>query len=318
MAKGARKVQRAQEQHSEGRAKSRRPSTEALAARPVEVPSPFSASNLKQLGFRLGLPLLAIWLIGLFVSSVSVSRTVKSISFGIPLALTLALVGALFYVLRQTKKARSVAGILEGAGSAEGRKAALEQLDQGFKKKDPTAIFARAQLLMQEDPRAALEVLETIDLGKVMAPVADEARGQRAMIHLMIGQPKAARDLADDIDLSRHQDAKTRAMLGSVVAEAWARTGQARKAVDTLALFNPDDPALEPVRPQLYRARAFAHAYTSDVKGMRAALKRLLEIDPRMLGGFLVKKAHPLLQKEAKQMLERSGAVPRKMVVQRR
>jgi hypothetical protein len=172
--------------------------------------------------------------------------------------------------------------------------------------------------LMQEDPKKALELLETIDLNKVMAPVADEARAQRAMIHLMMGEPKPARDLVDGIELSRHQDVKTRAMMAAVVGEAWARTGQARKGAETLALFDPEDEALEPVRPQLYRARAFAYAYTSDIKEMKKALRKMLDIDARLLGGFLVKKAHPLLQKEAKQMLERSGVVPRKMIIQRR
>jgi len=124
--------------------------------------------------------------------------------------------------------------------------------------------------------------------------------------------------LADGIELNRHQNAPSRAMMGSVVAEAWARTGQAKKATETLELFNPEDAEYEQIRPQLYRARAFAYAYTSNVKEMRKALKRLLDIDVRLLGSFLGKKTHPLLQKEAKRMLEQSGQVPRKMIVQRR
>jgi hypothetical protein len=41
-------------------------------------------------------------------------------------------------------------------------------------------------------------------------------------------------------------------------------------------------------------------------------------MDVRMLGSFLTKKTHPLLQKEAKKLVEQSGQVPRKMMVQRR
>ncbi len=52
--------------------------------------------------------------------------------------------------------------------------------------------------------------------------------------------------------------------------------------------------------------------------GMRKALRKLLNIDVRLLGGFMMKKTHPLLQKEAKKLLEQSGQVPKKMVVQRR
>jgi hypothetical protein len=51
---------------------------------------------------------------------------------------------------------------------------------------------------------------------------------------------------------------------------------------------------------------------------MRKALRKLLATDVRLLGGFMVKKTHPLLQKEAKKMLEQSGQVPKKMIVQRR
>jgi hypothetical protein len=72
------------------------------------------------------------------------------------------------------------------------------------------------------------------------------------------------------------------------------------------------------LRPQLYRALAYGYAHTNDLKGMRRALKKLMAIDARLLGGFLMKRTHPLLQKEAKKLAEQSGAVPRKMVVQRR
>ena len=87
---------------------------------------------------------------------------------------------------------------------------------------------------------------------------------------------------------------------------------------ETLSLFDPEEEAFEPIRPQLYRALAYTAAYASDMQGMRRALKKLLAQDVRLLGGFMTKKTHPLLQKEAKKMLEQSGQVPRKMVVQRR
>jgi hypothetical protein len=88
--------------------------------------------------------------------------------------------------------------------------------------------------------------------------------------------------------------------------------------VETLQVFDPDDSAYEQLRPQLYRAQAFAFAYTSDAKGMRRALKKLLDQDARLLGPFMLKKTHPLLQKEVKKLLEQSGQIPRKMVIQRR
>jgi hypothetical protein len=237
---------------------------------------------------------------------------------GLALVLTGVAAAMLVWTLRQAKTARGVASILSGVETDEDRKAALEKLSTDFKKGDTAAVFARAQLELQEDPKKALATLESIDLTKVMAPVADEARGQRAMIHLTQGEVGPARQLADNIDLSRHQDARTRAMLASVVAEAWARSGDAKKASETLALYDPEDATYEQIKPQLYRALAYAAAHESDISGIRKALRKLIGIDVRLLGGFMMKKTHPLLQKEAKKMLEQSGQVPKKMVVQRR
>jgi hypothetical protein len=138
------------------------------------------------------------------------------------------------------------------------------------------------------------------------------------MIHLTLGDVGPARQLVDNIDLSRQRDAKTRAMLTAICAEAWARTGNGKKAADTLALLDPEDAEYEKLRPQLYRAMAYAYAHTNDLKGMRRALKKLVQLDVRLLGGFLSKKTHPLLQKEARKVAEQSGQLPRKMVVQRR
>jgi len=113
-------------------------------------------------------------------------------------------------------------------------------------------------------------------------------------------------------------DARTRAMLASVKAEAWARSGDAKKAKETLNLYDAEDATYEQIKPQLYRALAYAAAYDSDLNTMRRALRKLLAVDARLLGGFMMKKTHPLLQKEAKKMLEQSGQVPKKMIVQRR
>jgi hypothetical protein len=282
-----------------------------------EMPDPLGGGQLRSMLTRIGLIVAGIWI--LFVSiSMFVSSPWNKVLLGVPLLLTGVGIGLVVWTLRQAKTARGVASILSGVETDEDRKAALEKLSTNFKKGDTAAVFARAQLEMQEDPKKALATLESIDLGKVMAPVADEARGQRAMIHLTQGEVGQARQLADNIDLSRHQDARTRAMLASVAAEAWARSGDAKKATETLNLFDPEDATYEQIRPQLYRALAYAAAYENDMNGMRRALRKLLAVDVRLLGGFMMKKTHPLLQKEAKKMLEQSGQVPKKMVVQRR
>lgn len=281
------------------------------------MPDPLGAGQLRALLTRLGLILLGVWiLLGSLASFVS--SPWSQILLGLAVVLTGVGVAVVVWTLRQAKTARGVASILSNVSTDEDRKAALSKLSTDFKKGDTAAVFARAQLELQEDPKKALATLESIDLSKVMAPVADEARGQRAMIHLTQGEVGQARQLADNIDLSRHQDARTRAMLASVVAEAWARSGDAKKATETLALFDADDPTYEQIKPQLYRAQAYAAAQNSDMNTMRRALRKLLAVDVRLLGGFMMKKTHPLLQKEAKKILEQSGQVPKKMVVQRR
>jgi hypothetical protein len=107
-------------------------------------------------------------------------------------------------------------------------------------------------------------------------------------------------------------------MLAAVAAEAWARSGDGKKATEMLDVFDPEDATFAELKPQLYRARAFAAVQTNDLNAMKKALKKLLAQDVRLLGGFMMKRTHPLLQKEAKKLLEQSGQMQRKMVVQRR
>ena len=317
VANESRKVRRSSDAQS-GAARTSRKSGGPPAAPPQALANPFSAERIKSVLLRVGLPLLAVWVLGILVASVAQAPVVRWFALGIPAALTLGALGLIGWVVRQTKKAQGVAGILSKVETKDERQAALTELETKYKSNDPTAIFARAQLLLQEDPKKALEALETINLSKVMGNVADEARGQRAMIHLMLGDVAPARDLADGIQLSRHQDAKSRAMLAAVVAEAWARSGQAKRAVDTLSVIDADDAELVQLRPQLFRAQAYAFAHADDLKAARRALKRLADQDPRLLGGFMNRKTHPLLQREAKKLLEQSGTMQRKMQVQRR
>jgi hypothetical protein len=275
------------------------------------------ASPWKSLALRIGLPILVLWIIGGIMASYWTSSTGRALTLGAPALLTAAGIGLVVWALRQTRRARAVAGVLSGVETADDRKAALQKLEQGFGKKDPAAIFAKAQLKLQEDPQEALRELEQIDLSKVLPNVADEARAQRAMIHLLLGQVTMAKPLAEGIDLKRHEDPRARAMMVAVVGETWARSGQAKRAVESLELYDPDDDTYEQVRPQLWRARAYAYAYADDTRGMKRALRRLVDLDPRILAGFMGKKTHPMLQKEAKRMLEQSGAMPRKVVYQR-
>jgi hypothetical protein len=313
MAKEARKLQRAQARANDSGAPSGKPGL----PKPGQMPD--TGAQIKQLVTRLAIPVVGGWVLCGSIAMFVYSPVAKWILVGIPVVISLLAAGLIVFALNQAKKARGVANILGKVETDEDRKAAIAELEAAVAKKpDTAAIFAKAQLELQEDPKRALATLERIDLNKVMAPVADEARGQRALIHLMLGDVSEARTLVSNIDLKRHQEPRTRAMLASVSAEAWARGGESKKALETLGLFDPEDAVYEQLRPQLFRAYAYAYAYTNDLSGMKRMLKKLVAIDARLLGGFMTKRTHPLLQKEAKRLLEQSGQIPRKMMVQRR
>ncbi|HEY8073095.1 MAG TPA: hypothetical protein VIF62_03280 [Labilithrix sp.] len=268
--------------------------------------------DLKKTYYRIGGAILLMWVLAIFLP------------FGgwIPKAVAGAVtVGAIVLVVwlqRYVAKTTKLGAILKGADTAEGRKEALEQIEAQFKKGDTQAVIAKAQLQMQDDPRAALATLEAVNLDKELGPIAGQIRAMRAMIHLTLGETQEARALADALDLGKQQEPKTRVMFAAVAGEAWARTGQGKKAVDTLELFNPEAPDMTEMRTQLWRSRAFAYAAVNDTKGIARAVKKLSEINPHLLGMFVgQKKIHPLLEREAKQVVMRMGIVPRKMVRQK-
>jgi hypothetical protein len=291
------------------------PSKEVIAQKPALPADPLSPANLKSIGLRLGIPVLVLW-IGAFVINGWIPKAVVGV-------ITLALAGLAIWALRYAKKSRAVAELVRDASTPEGRKEALAKLESDFKKDDTAAVFAKAQLQLQEDPRVALRTLEEIKLDKVMAPIADEARAQRAMIHLILGETEDARNLVDGIDLSRHKEAKTRGMMVAIIGEAWARTGQAKKAVEMLETVDPDDADYSDLKPQLLRSRAFAYAWASNTKQMKQVLRKMAQMNVQYLSGFITSKKvpggvptrgiHPMLEKEAYEMVMKSGVVQRRM-----
>jgi hypothetical protein len=103
------------------------------------------------------------------------------------------------------------------------------------------------------------------------------------------------------------------------VAEAWARSGNPIEADELLEGYDPEEKSLKDVRVQLYRSRAFVAAHRNDVARMKRALKALEEISVQLLTTFVGgKRVHPLLAKEARKRLERSGAVPRPRIQMQR
>jgi hypothetical protein len=127
--------------------------------------------------------------------------------------------------------------------------------------------------------------------------------------------------------MSQQKEPKARATMAAIVGEAWARSGQAKRAVEMLETIDPDDAIYADLRPQLFRARAFAYAWASDTKQMKQVLRKLAQLNPQYLMGFITRKknpagvsprgVHPLLEKEAYEMVQRSGAAPRRMEFKR-
>lgn len=289
-----------------------------LAEQRAKQPDPLAALQPKQLALRLGLPALIGWVIAFIIPG-----WIPKVVVGV---LTIALIGVVVYVLRRVQRAQRVVDIVKKADSAEARKEAIQKLDTDFKKGDAEAAFAKAQLQMQDDPREALRTLETIKLDRVMAPEADQARVQRAMIHLMLGETENARELVDKVNIEQHKDAKSRASIVAIIAEAWARSGQAKKAIELLDTLKVDK-EMEDIRPQLLRARAFAYAWANQTKQMRQTLKEMMAVNPQFLSGFITKKkhpmgvsprgVHPILEKEAFEMLARSPGMQRRTEMRR-
>jgi predicted Zn-dependent protease len=269
--------------------------------------------DLTKIYVRVALVLAVVWAIAGIVTRWTM------IPLAVAGALTIAALGAGIWLRGYVRKSRELGALLKSAGETEeGRQEALRKLGTDFKKGDVQAAIARAQLEMQDDPRTALATLESIDLGKQLAPVADQVRCTRATIHLQLGDLQEARALVDKLELGTQQEPKTRAMFAAVAGEAWGRTGQSKKAVELLELYNPEDPEYGEMRVQMWRSRAFACAGNGDMKGASRALKKLGEVNPQLLGMFVAaKKVHPMLQQEAKQLLMRSGAVQRRMVRQK-
>jgi tetratricopeptide (TPR) repeat protein len=283
------------------------------------APDPLSSENIRKMALRLGVPVLIGWVLAIWAGGWIIPSIMGVI--------TVALVGVAVWAIRYAQRSKAVVEILQNADTPEARKEALAKLESGFKKDDTAAIFAKAQLEMQEDPRKALATLEQINLAKVMATVADEARAQRAMIHLILGETDEARALVDKIDLSRQSDVKARATVSAIVGEAFARSGDAKRAVELLDKFDLADAAFNDLKPQLLRAKAFAYAWANNTKQMRRVLQELKGLNVQYLMGFVTKKkhpggvsprgVHPMLEKEAFDLVMKSGMVQRRMEMRR-
>ncbi len=231
--------------------------------------------------------------------------------------LTLVALGFAFYIFRLTRKQREILDIMKSATGEEGRKAALEKL-AAEGSKDALKAIAHAQLLAQEDPHKALEVLESIDIEKAPTVVQDEVRSQRAMMYLFMNRPQDARPMVDAMKLERQPEPRAKAKYAAVMAECLARTGKAEEAKKLLDTYKADDPAwAAEVGMLLYRAQVYTYLVTKNRGLAKRALDALVQIDANMLAPFVQKGAKPEMQKMAMQALADAGLAPRQQVKMR-
>lgn len=269
--------------------------------------------QLKTAAKVVAVAVVVVWLLALGFWS-GLDSTIPLYVAGV---LTAAVGVAVFLVRRNLAKSEAYGELMAGGAELtdEQRAERLQKLEADAAKGDANALMAKAQLEMEKDPRQALATLEKVDLEKAQKLVGAQVRAMRAMLHLNLGDVKDARELADVIDMSKAPDTKSRANLASVVAEAWARSGNPIEATELLAKYDADDKELAELRIQLLRARAFAGAHKNDLNAMRRAVKLLATESPQLLAMFVgQKRIHPLLEQEAKKQLEKSGLAPRQRV----
>ncbi len=256
-----------------------------------------------------GIALVVIWLVCVALWS-GLESTIPLFVAG---SLTIAVAVVAVLVRRNLVKSQELGDLAAAAGLDPAERAQrMGKLEGRVDKGDAAAILTMAQLQMNDDPRAALVTLERANLDKTQKMIANQVRATRAMIHLNLGEVKAARELAEVVELTKAPDAKTRANLASVVAEAWARSGNPIEASELLDKYDPEESQYQDLKIQIWRARAFAEAHRKRLPGMRKALKELEGISPQLLAVFVgQKRVHPLLQQEARKRLEKTGMIPR-------
>ena len=256
---------------------------------------------------------VAVVTIAIWASTINnAGSTVLLIIVGLLTALLLGVVG---WALLQLRKQRGMVGLLRGATSSpEARREALAQLNAKKDASSPINVFARAQLLAADDPKAALALLEPIGIKGYQAGMQDDVALMLVQLYLSLGRTADARKAADTMNLDNPERKETRAYAASLVAEAWGRTGKPKEALALLETIELPKKDGEQIGMQIRVARVFAKFAARQRGPARAELQALADEDVNQLGRFVMPqfRVHPELQKLARQVLETHPAA-RKM-----
>jgi len=256
----------------------------------------------------IGLVLAALWAFAIYTGSLAVEIIVG--------VLTAIVIGLLLYALRMVRKQRALIGTLQGATqSPEARREALAKLEEGKDANEPTNIFARAQLMAQDDPKAAIALLDKQELKTFPAAMQDDVAILKTQLYLGTGRTQDARKVAETINLDNPSRKEVRTMAAVIVAEAFARTGKPKEALALVDSIEPPKKDAEQIGVQARVVKVFAKFAMNQRPAARAELVSLADEDVNYLGRFLMPqfKVHPELQKLARQVLEANPAA-RKVV----
>ncbi|MBA2544326.1 MAG: tetratricopeptide repeat protein [Deltaproteobacteria bacterium] len=239
-----------------------------------------------------------------WVFAISTGSLVVQIIVGV---LTLAMLVIMGLSFRMLKKQKRVVSLLQGStASPEARKDALAKLAEGKDANSPTSIFARAQLQAQDDPGAALRLLDRVELKAYPPMMQDDVSLLRVQLCLGLGRTQDARKSADLINLDNPQRAQMKAMASAIIAEAWARTGKSKDALALIDTIEYPKENRDQIEVQARISRIFARFAANQRGAARNELNALANDNPDYLGKFVLPqfKVHPELQKLARSVLQ--------------
>jgi len=252
---------------------------------------------------RKNLIIIAVILALAWAFTINTGSTVLMIIVGVLTALVL---GVLVWAFRAIGKQQRMIKLLQGATNADARRQALAALSEGKDAGTPQNVFARAQLLASDDPKAALAMIESMELRTFPAAMQDDVALLKTQLYLGFGRTADARKVADSMNLDNPTRKEVRALAASIVAEAWARTGKSKDALALLDTIEVPKQNAEQIRVQMRVARVFARFAGGARQAARNELSALAGEDVNLLSRFLAPqfRVHPELQKLARSVLE--------------
>ncbi len=267
---------------------------------PDEAPQPAQVGGIKKKNLIIiGVIVAVVWAFTI--------QTGSTVLLVITSVLTTILIGVLIWAFRMLRKQKGLVNILQNATqSPEARRDAIAKLSEGKDANAPVNLFARAQLVAADDPKAALKMLEPVELSKFPPAMQDDVALLKTQLYLGMGRTQDAAKAASTMNLDNPERKEIRPMAAAIVAEALARTGKPKEALALIETITRPKQNGDQVMLQARIAKVFAKFASNQRVPARNDLTALAEEDPNHLGRFLSPqfRVHPELQKLARQVLE--------------